>query len=132
MEDFYEVAAARMAELSPEGGDEDEDGTAIYAEDTPTPRLVIIAENIDSVSEGKSLEEAPEPDLSTETFEDDEDDYDDVDDDHTQSRTEVSDSGVNDLSSTAATTPEESSIFSPQPTHPAGIVKNHCYCSLIE
>ena len=103
MEDFYDVAAARLAELSPEVDAEE----APYAEDTPTPRLVVIAENIDSVCQRN-------------THDDDEDDDEEDDDDLTESKTEVSDSGVNDLSSTAATTPEESNIFSPQPTKPAG------------
>ena len=115
-DDFYEVAAARMAELS----DAENDEPAVYAQDTPTPRLVIIAENIDSVGSVGSVGESDDDDCADCHTEEDQDVvYDDDGDD--DANTEGLDSGVGvDSSSTAATTPDDAQVFSPKPKQPSG------------
>ena len=115
-EDFFEVAAARIAELSTEV---EEEAAATYAEDTPTPRLVVIATNADTVSAASDKLEVEEDAADGADGEDDED-QNDVDSPSSEdaSRTEAADSGVmlDEGSSTAATTPDESmtNVFSPK------------------
>ena len=110
------MASARIAELTTEDI-EDEAAASTYAEDTPTPRLVVIATNADTVS-AASNESEDEGAGCGDCADDDDDDHNDETLPSEASRTEAADSGVmvDDGSSTAATTPDDSmaNVFSPK------------------
>ena len=106
-----------MSEEAVDDDQGDDDGVASFTDDSPHTTKLLVAEKIDSASEGgKTGEEVSTPGEIDEALLNEEEE-----EAVAESRSDqVLDSGFNDLSSTAATTPDEPNIFSPQPAKPAG------------